>query len=293
MPASFDLIVIGTGMAGNGAAHRCRQAGWRVAVVDDEPYGGTCPLRGCDPKRVLVGGAELADWHRRMRGWGIAGEARIDWPALVRFKRTFTDPVPASREAAFQQAGIAPFHGGGPVLRRRPPRGRCARGRPRAPRARGDALPDRERGRAAAAWLARRGASADEHRVSGAGRAAAAHRLRRGRLHRVRVCAPRPAGGGGGRHARPGAGARPLRPGPGAATRRPHPRARRGRAARRAGHGGRGPRGRVPGACRSTGRRRGGRGRSRRARGGPRAEDAGTGPPDRERDNGCAGGGSR
>ncbi len=65
----------------------------------------------CDPKKVLVGGAELVDWHRRMTGWGIAGEARIDWPALMRFKRTFTDPVPASREAAFQQAGIATFHG--------------------------------------------------------------------------------------------------------------------------------------------------------------------------------------
>jgi glutathione reductase (NADPH) len=111
MTASFDLIVIGTGMAGNGGAHRCRQAGWRVAVVDDEPYGGTCPLRGCDPKKVLVGGADLVDWHRRMTGWGLTGEAHIDWPALMRFKRTFTDPVPASREAAFQQAGIATVHG--------------------------------------------------------------------------------------------------------------------------------------------------------------------------------------
>jgi glutathione reductase (NADPH) len=101
MTASFDLIVIGTGLAGNGAAHCCRQAGWRVAVVDDEPYGGTCPLRGCDPKKVLVGGAELVDWQRRMTGWGIAGEARLDWPALMRFKRTFTDPVPDSRQAAF------------------------------------------------------------------------------------------------------------------------------------------------------------------------------------------------
>jgi glutathione reductase (NADPH) len=111
MTASFDLIIIGTGMAGNGAAHRCRPAGWRVAVVDDEPYGGTCPLRGCDPKKVLVGGADLVDWHWRMTGWGLAGEAHIDWPALMRFKRTFTDPVPASREAAFQQAGIATVHG--------------------------------------------------------------------------------------------------------------------------------------------------------------------------------------
>jgi glutathione reductase (NADPH) len=111
MAESYDLIVIGTGMGGSEPATRCRAAGWRVAVVDDEPYGGTCALRGCDPKKVLVGGAELADWHRRMTGCGITGEARVDWAALMRFKRTFTAPVPAKREAAFRQAGIATYHG--------------------------------------------------------------------------------------------------------------------------------------------------------------------------------------
>jgi glutathione reductase (NADPH) len=111
MAEPYDLIVIGTGTGGSGPAHRCRQAGWRVAVVDDEPYGGTCALRGCDPKKVLVGAADLMDWHRRMAGRGISGQARIDWSALMRFKRSFTDPVPASREAAFRKAGIATYHG--------------------------------------------------------------------------------------------------------------------------------------------------------------------------------------
>lgn len=111
MAESYDLIVIGTGAAGSGPATRCRAAGWRVAVVDDEPYGGTCALRGCDPKKVLVGAGDLVDWHRRMTDAGIAGDARIDWPALMRFKRTFTDPVPASREAGFQKAGIVTCHG--------------------------------------------------------------------------------------------------------------------------------------------------------------------------------------
>lgn len=107
----FDLVVVGTGQGGSGPAHRCRKAGWRVAVVDDLPYGGTCALRGCDPKKVLVGAAEVVDWHRRMAGFGLAGEARIDWPALMRFKRSFTEPIPAKREAVFRQAGIATYHG--------------------------------------------------------------------------------------------------------------------------------------------------------------------------------------
>ncbi len=111
MTEPFDLIVIGTGEGGSGLAHRCRKAGWRVAVVDELPYGGTCALRGCDPKRVLAGAAELADWHRRMRGRGVSGDAHISWPELMQFKRTFTDPVPADREKAFQEAGIATYHG--------------------------------------------------------------------------------------------------------------------------------------------------------------------------------------
>ena len=109
----FDLIVIGTGSGGSAPAYRCREAGWRVAVLDDLPYGGTCALRGCDPKKVLVGAAELADWNRRMQGRGLTGDAQISWPELMRFKRTFTDPVPANREQAFETAGITAYHGPG------------------------------------------------------------------------------------------------------------------------------------------------------------------------------------
>lgn len=111
MAERFDVIVIGSGSGGSKPAYACRSAGWRVAVVDELPYGGTCAVRGCDPKKVLVGAAELADWNRRMRGRGIAGEARISWQELMRFKRSFTDPVPAHREEAFEKAGIATYHG--------------------------------------------------------------------------------------------------------------------------------------------------------------------------------------
>ncbi|HVN69625.1 MAG TPA: NAD(P)/FAD-dependent oxidoreductase [Candidatus Binatia bacterium] len=109
--SEFDLVVVGTGSSGTSAALGCAKAGWRIAVVDELPYGGTCELRGCDPKKVLVGAAELVDWDRRMTGSGIAGGARIDWPQLMAFKRTFTDPVPAAREAQFRAAGIATYHG--------------------------------------------------------------------------------------------------------------------------------------------------------------------------------------
>ena len=111
MTEEFDLLVIGTGEAGQPPALKCRNAGWTVAVVDDEPFGGTCALRGCDPKKVLVGAAGIAEQVSRMRGFGVAGDVSIDWPALMAFKRTFTDPVPARRESAFDKVGVASFHG--------------------------------------------------------------------------------------------------------------------------------------------------------------------------------------
>lgn len=68
MVKRYDLIVIGTGTAASVAASRCRADGWSVAVIDHLPFGGTCQLRGCDPKKVLVGAAEVIDHARRMRG---------------------------------------------------------------------------------------------------------------------------------------------------------------------------------------------------------------------------------
>src|ERR1700735_4171571 len=112
MTRKFDLIAIGTGSAASAVASRCREAGWQVAIVDSRPFGGTCALRGCDPKKVLVGAAEAVDWTRRMKGRGIqAARLEIDWPELMRFKRTFTEPVPKRREDGFAKAGIKAFHG--------------------------------------------------------------------------------------------------------------------------------------------------------------------------------------
>lgn len=111
MAETYDLVVIGTGMAGGVVAQKCRAAGWSVVIVDELPYGGTCPLRGCDPKKVLVGLAEAIDWLDRKRETGLRAEFQVDWGALQRFKRTFTDPFPERRERSFAEAGIQTLHG--------------------------------------------------------------------------------------------------------------------------------------------------------------------------------------
>src|SRR5882762_1239212 len=107
--STYDLIIIGTGTAAQVAAGRVRKAGRSVAVIDNLPFGGTCALRGCDPKKMLVSGAETIDMTRRMNGRGVVGTARIEWKDLIAFKRTFTDPIPHKREQSFAAHGIDAF----------------------------------------------------------------------------------------------------------------------------------------------------------------------------------------
>jgi glutathione reductase (NADPH) len=110
---TFDLIVIGTGTAASTTASECSSAGWSVAIIDSLPFGGTCALRGCDPKKVLVEAAKVIDSNQRHENKGIIGSeaVHIKWPDLIRFKRTFTDPFPKNREDGYIKAGIVPFHG--------------------------------------------------------------------------------------------------------------------------------------------------------------------------------------
>jgi len=111
MTETLDLIVIGAGMAGINAAKKCSQAGWSVAIVDELPYGGTCALRGCDPKKMLRAGAEAVEAVRLLEGKGVAGETKIDWPSLMKHKESFTDPVPESMESGLTEAGVKTLHG--------------------------------------------------------------------------------------------------------------------------------------------------------------------------------------
>jgi glutathione reductase (NADPH) len=110
-PPPYDLLVLGTGTAASTVAHNVRAAGRRVGVIDFRPYGGTCALRGCDPKKVLMGGAGAVDHARRMHDKGVTGDQRIDWPQLMAFKRRFTDPVPEQRERGFVEKGIDTWRG--------------------------------------------------------------------------------------------------------------------------------------------------------------------------------------
>lgn len=115
----YDLIVIGAGNAGQEAASVARAAGWRVAIVEGRDVGGTCPLRGCVPKKVLAAASEAADLVRRAPrlsihlgpGAGDGSSVKLDWTALIARERTFVDGVPAAMKADLLRQGIDVIEG--------------------------------------------------------------------------------------------------------------------------------------------------------------------------------------
>lgn len=112
MAKQYDLIVLGTGGAGYQVAMKCKQAGWSVAVINDGLFGGTCSVRGCIPKKVLAGTAEVADVNRRLNEIGIVtNQATMSWSELIKFKRSFTSPVPPNTKKSFKEAGVDVYTG--------------------------------------------------------------------------------------------------------------------------------------------------------------------------------------
>jgi glutathione reductase (NADPH) len=79
----YDLIVIGAGSGGVRAARVSAAHGARVAVAEEYRVGGTCVIRGCVPKKLLVYGAHFAEdlQDARRFGWKV-GKPRFDWPTL-------------------------------------------------------------------------------------------------------------------------------------------------------------------------------------------------------------------
>jgi len=111
MDRQYDLVVVGTGVA-SAVASRCREAGWSVAVVDSRPFGGTCALRGCVPKKMLVSAAEAVHAARDLADKGVPAKGlTIEWPPLIRFKRSLVDPTPQHTEQAWAKIGVEQFHG--------------------------------------------------------------------------------------------------------------------------------------------------------------------------------------
>ncbi|QEG20370.1 dihydrolipoyl dehydrogenase family protein [Mariniblastus fucicola] len=108
----FDLLIIGTGPAAGDAAKKCAAAGWEVGIAESREFGGTCALRGCNPKKVFVHAAAVVDAARRSDGKLCdAGDIKINWSNLVAFKNSFVEGIPKDSRKAYEEKGIETFLG--------------------------------------------------------------------------------------------------------------------------------------------------------------------------------------
>tara|TARA_R110002096_G_scaffold434832_1_gene658058 strand:+ start:40732 stop:42087 length:1356 start_codon:yes stop_codon:yes gene_type:complete len=104
---NVDVIVIGAGNAGLAAASVAKEAGWSVLVVESRDAGGTCPIRGCVPKKVLVAAAEALDVINNAAGHGIeVSKPKLNWSALIEREQGFVEGVSESIEASLKRREI-------------------------------------------------------------------------------------------------------------------------------------------------------------------------------------------
>lgn len=108
---TFDTVVIGSGTSAYFAITALNKAGRKVAVVDELPYGGTCALRGCQPKKYLVANAEAVAMAGQLSGIGLTEPPTTDWAALQKLKNEFLDGVPDGEVKEFNELGVATFFG--------------------------------------------------------------------------------------------------------------------------------------------------------------------------------------
>lgn len=94
----YDLFVIGAGSGGVRAARIAASYGSRVAIAEEYRVGGTCVIRGCVPKKILVYASRFSDEFENAAGFGWSfSEPSFDWPSLIAAK----DKEIARLEAAY------------------------------------------------------------------------------------------------------------------------------------------------------------------------------------------------
>ncbi len=117
MERSFDLVVLGAGSGGLAAAKRAASYGAKVAIVEGDRVGGTCVIRGCVPKKLLVYGSLLSEQLEGASSYGVSIEgARFDTSVLLRNVRHEVDRLNALHIELLAKAGVELIAGWGRFL---------------------------------------------------------------------------------------------------------------------------------------------------------------------------------
>jgi glutathione reductase (NADPH) len=113
----FDLLTIGAGSGGVAGSRRAASYGARVGIIEGRRIGGTCVLRGCVPKKLLVYAADFADAFREAAGFGWSvGETSLDWARLIAAKDKELDRLNGIYVSMLAKAGVTMIDGYGEIL---------------------------------------------------------------------------------------------------------------------------------------------------------------------------------
>jgi glutathione reductase (NADPH) len=108
----FDLFVIGGGSGGVRGARMAAASGARVAVAEEYRYGGTCVIRGCVPKKLMVYASHFHEDFADAAGFGWSvGETAFDWSALIAAKDREIGRLEAVYERLLAEAGVTALRG--------------------------------------------------------------------------------------------------------------------------------------------------------------------------------------
>ena len=108
----FDVVILGGGNAGIGVTGPVRRAGMSVAMIEADLLGGTCPNRGCTPKKVLVAAGHALHEIERASVHHIAvGKPRLDWAALIDREKDMIKDIPANLARSMEKRHVEVIKG--------------------------------------------------------------------------------------------------------------------------------------------------------------------------------------
>ena len=111
-PETFDVVILGGGNAGIGVTGPVRRAGMSVAMIESHDLGGTCPNRGCTPKKVLVAaGHALHEIERAAIHHIVVGKPKLDWAALIDREKDMIKDIPANLARSMAHRNVEVIRG--------------------------------------------------------------------------------------------------------------------------------------------------------------------------------------
>lgn len=109
---SFDVVILGGGNAGIGVTGPVRRAGMSVAMIEARDLGGTCPNRGCTPKKILVAaGHALHEIERACVHHIAVGRPKLDWASLIDREQAMVRDIPGNLARAMDRRHVEVIKG--------------------------------------------------------------------------------------------------------------------------------------------------------------------------------------